>query len=272
MIRVFARKTKYTPTDDRAFYGPPPLSVLSEYKNDYPIAVSACFTWDKKRAESLARAWSLHFKDVHIGGPAYGDPGSQFIAGVFIKKGITFTSRGCPKHCPWCLVFEREGPLREYFIEPGHIIQDNNLLACSQKHIKKVFIMLAKQRRGIAFRGGLDIDYLEPWHVELFKKIKIAKCGLCVSCDRPEDLERLDKAVDLLGDFSIEKKRCYVLVGRNGETQKQAQARCVAVLNKGFLPYAQLFRDENASSVRGEWRNFCYFWTKPGLYRKATLL
>ena len=126
--------------------------------------------------------------------------------------------------------------------------------------------MLAGQRKGIQFFGGLDIDFLMPWHIELLKKIKIGKCGLCVSCDRPEDLKRLDKAADLFSDFSIEKKRCYVLVGKDGETQDQK--RCIAVLEKGFLPYAQLYRDENASSVRGEWRNFCYFWTKAGLYRK----
>jgi len=268
MIRVFARKTNYTPTDDMAFYGDPPLFVLDEYKSDYPVAVSVTFTWDKAKGMALAKSWSQHFRKVQIGGPAFDDPGSYFFSGRFIKKGITFTSRGCPKRCPWCLVPKREGKLRELLFEPGHIIQDNNLLACSTKHIKKVFLMLARQKKGIEFRGGLDIDYLEPWHVEMLKKIKIGKTGLCVACDRPEDLKRLDKAADMLRDFSIERKRCYVLIGRDGETRAQAQARCEAVLAKGFLPFAQLYRDVNSSQSRGEWRDLCYFWAKPGLYRK----
>ena len=128
--------------------------------------------------------------------------------------------------------------------------------------------MLAGQRRGIKFLGGIDIDFLEPWHVELFKNIKIGKCGLCVSCDRPKDLKRLDKAADLLSDFSPEQKRCYVLVGKDGDTREQAHKRCVAVLKKGFFVYAQLYRGENASSARGEWRTFCWFWSKVGLQRK----
>jgi len=269
MIRVFARKTSYTPTDKRAFYGEPPLFVLNEYKNDYPVAVSVTFTWDILKGRALANAWSQHFRHVEIGGPAFDDPGSQFISGVFIKKSVTFTSRGCPKRCPWCLVPQREGNLREFFIEPGHIVQDNNILACSPKHIKKVFEMLARQQKGIEFKGGLDIDYLKPWHIELFKKIKIGKSGLCFACDRKEDLARLDKAADMLSDFSIEKKRCYVLVGRNGETQDQAQSRCIAVLEKGFLPFVQKYRGVDASPSRGDWRDFCYFWTHPGLYRKT---
>jgi len=151
-------------------------------------------------------------------------------------------------------------------IQPGYIVQDNNLLACSVKHIETVFEMLKLQPKPIEFKGGLDIDYLKPWHVELFKKIKVAE--LWVACDCKEDLPRLDKAVDLLSDYSIEKKRCYVLVGKDGETQAQAQERCVAVYRKGFLPFAQLYRGETAGPSRGEWHDLCHLWAKPGLYRK----
>jgi len=266
MIRVFARKTKWTPTDRLAFCDSPPLYDLLDKKMG--VCVSVTFTWDIERGRQLARDWKLAGYNTTIGGPAFDDPGGEFVPGRFIKKGVTFTSRGCPKRCPWCLLPQREGKLRELTIQPGNIIQDNNLLACSRGHIEAVFDMLREQKNGIKFLGGLDIDYMQPWHVELLKKIKIGKCGLCVACDRREDLKRLDKAVDLLSDFSIEKKRCYVLVGKDGETQEEAQARCEAVYRKGFLPYAQLYRNEKASSVRGEWRTFCYFWSKPSLYRK----
>jgi len=265
MIRVFARKTKWTPTDDLAFYTRPPLFVR-DWNRSEMVMVSATFTWDIETAYALARAWKLHFDNVQVGGPAFGDPGGEFVPGRFVKNGMTFTSRGCPKRCPWCLVPQREGRIRELEIQPGNIVQDNNLLACSRGHIEKVFEMLAGQKRGIQFKGGLDIDYMQPWHIEMFKKIKVAE--LWVACDNEAGLSRLDKAVDLLSDYLIEKKHCYVLVGKDGETTQRAQARCEAVYRMGFLPYAQLYRDEKASSVRGDWRTFCYFWSKPGLYRK----
>lgn len=271
MIRVFARKTKWTPRDKLAFYRDESMYAVQQYGENTPVMVSCTFTWDKKKAVDLARAWAMNFRNVQIGGPAFNDHGGEFVPGRFIMEGVTFTSRGCPKNCSFCLVPAREGKLRELKIQPGYIVQDNNLLACSRDHIEKVFEMLSEQKKGIKFLGGLDIDYLKTWNVELLKKIKIAQCGLCVACDRPEDLSRLDKAADLLGGFSIEKKRCYVLVGKDGENQIQAQARCEAVLAKGFLPYAQLYRPENASSARGDWRTFCYFWSKPGLYRKKII-
>ena len=265
MIRVFARKTKWTPTDDLAFYTSPPL-FLRGWDPGVPVMVSATFTWDIEKAYALARAWSLHFGNVRVGGPAFGDPGDEFVPGRFIKHGVTFTSRGCPKRCPWCMVPIREGKLRELQIQPGYIIQDNNLLACSHGHIEKVFEMLAGQKRGIQFKGGLDIDFMQPWLVELLKQIKVAE--LWVACDNEAGLSRLDKAADLLSDFSINKKRCFVLVGKDGETQGQAQARCEAVYRKGFLPFAQLYRSENSGPSRRDWKDFCAFWTQPRYYRK----
>ena len=268
MIRVFARKTNWTPRDPLAFYGDESLYAVREYGSDYPVYVSCTFTWDKKKAVDLARAWAMHFRNVQIGGPAFGDHGGEFVPGRFIKAGVTFTSRGCPKRCPWCMVPQREGKLRELKIQKGNIVQDNNLLACSRGHIEAVFEMLRQQKKSAVFSGGLDIDFMQPWHIELLKSIRIAKSGLWVACDRAEDLPRLDKAADLLGDFDIEKKRCYVLVEMNGETQKQAKARCIAVLRKGFLPFAQLFRSETAGPSRGQWHDFCGFWSQPRLYRK----
>lgn len=265
MIRVFARKTSFTPTDDLAFYGPPPLFHLPVKEHVY---VSVTFTWDKLNGAYLTKQWSLRFRRVRLGGPAFGDPGDEFVPGRFLKEGITITSRGCPKNCPWCFVPKREGKLRELQIQPGYIIQDNNLLACSRGHIERVFEMLVGQKKAAVFSGGLDIDFMQPWHIELLKSIRIGKSGLWVACDQAEDIKRLDKAADLLGDFDIEKKRCYVLVGMDGETQDQAKARCVAVLQKGFLPFAQLYRGETAEQSRGQWHDFCGFWSQPRLYRK----
>jgi hypothetical protein len=268
-IRVFPRRiSDWTPTDELAFVGEPPLFKLP----DLPVFISVTFTWDKIRGEQLYRYWQAtrQFRHIKYGGPAWGTKATpEFTPGRFLKEGVTITSRGCSKRCPWCLVYQREGQLREINIAPGHIVQDNNLLACSRAHVEDVFAMLAEQKETANFAGGLDVDYLEPWHVEAFKGLRIAKCGLCVACDCDKDLARLDKAADLLADFSIEKKRCYVLVGFNGETQDQAHRRCEAVLAKGFLPFAQFYRGPDAGLSRGSWGPFCAFWSQPRYYRKT---
>jgi len=269
IIRVFVRRTSMTPTDDLVVVGEPPLFVLP----DLPIHVSVVFSWDIDRADELATVWAAVYgvDRVSLGGPALsdlrqtGDPDGPFVPGRYIKAGVTFTSRGCAKNCPWCSVQKREGALREINIAPGWIVQDNNLLACSRGHVERVFDMLRQQKKGIIFSGGLDIDYLQPWHMELLKSIKVD--ALWVACDCEQDLERLDKAKDLLGDFPIEKKRCYVMIGFGGETFDEAERRCEAVYAKGFLPFAQLYRGIHAEPWGPCWRALHRKWSRPAAYR-----
>ena len=257
MIRVFARKTSLTPTDDLAFYDEPPLFEPP----DLPVCVSVTFTWDIPRGKQFASAWNTTL----IGGPAFGDPGDEFVPGRFVKEGVTITSRGCPKNCPWCFVPKREGKLRELKIQSGHIVNDNNLLACSRGHIEQVFEMLSGQKKGAEFKGGLDIDYLKPWHVDLMKKIKVHE--LWVACDSNVGLIRLEKAVDLLADFPINKKRCYVLIGHNDDIT-EAEDRLETVYKMGFLPFAQLFRDgDKKKEYSKEWRTLARKWSRPAAYR-----
>jgi hypothetical protein len=87
----------------------------------------------------------------------------KFTPGMFLKEGCTITSRGCPKKCGWCSVPKREGAIRELAIKPGWIVQDNNLLACSERHLRAVFAMLQEEDRAIFFNGGLDKHFLKDW-------------------------------------------------------------------------------------------------------------
>jgi len=136
LIRVFPQRTKMTPIDDMAFIGDPPLFRPDDRAT--PVHVSVTFTWDIDEGKRLQNAWSGYYDDVKIGGPAFGDAGEHFRSGVYLKKGVTITSRGCPRRCPWCVVPGREGAIRTLPIEAGNIIQDNNILACPDSHIRDV--------------------------------------------------------------------------------------------------------------------------------------
>ena len=125
IIRVFPRKTSYTPDDEYAFVGMPPI-FLPEHDE---VHVSCTFTWDKAYAEELAFQWEGRTnKPVRLGGPAYNSPAEDFIPGMYIKRNIIFTTRGCNNNCPWCCVPKLEGKLQELPVVPGNWIQDNNFL------------------------------------------------------------------------------------------------------------------------------------------------
>lgn len=53
LIRVFPRRTKATPTDALARFGPPDLFDEAD-----EVHVSVTFTWDKPKAEQLADQWA----------------------------------------------------------------------------------------------------------------------------------------------------------------------------------------------------------------------
>ena len=156
IIRVFPRKTSMTPIDDPyIFVGDPPL-----WRPEADVVhVSVTFTWDIEEGKRLQEAWMQHYPIVKLGGPALNGGGVlkfRFTPGMYVKHGVTFTSRSCNNNCPWCLVPEYEGKLRTIPITSGHIVQDNNFLQCPPSHRQAVYQMLSSQRRAAEFSGGLD--------------------------------------------------------------------------------------------------------------------
>lgn len=267
MIRVFPKRTKWTPIDRLAFIGDPPLFRPPEQ----PVRISCTFTWHIEECERLKKAWLQYYSDVEVGGPAYDDQGEEFIPGRFLKEGMTITSRGCTKECEWCLVPKREGWIRELKVQSGWNVLDNNLLACSQKHIEKVFNMLREQSKGIVFSGGLDAELFQPWHADLLQSIKLKEAWF--SCDYPGAIINLQKVATLLPDIPLRKKRCYVLIGFNGENITQAEKRLQNVYSLGFWPFAMLFRPSNIlkkeNNIGLNWLKLQRKWCRPAIYKKC---
>lgn len=261
-IRVFPRRTHWTPTDEYCYFSEPPL--FRPGTSETPVHVSVTFTWDKPIAERLYRAWSQFYSDVQIGGPAYDSYAGDFQPGMYLKEGCTITSRGCPKRCGWCDVPRREGALRLLPIVPGWIVQDNNLLACPRDHTSRVFEMLREQDRRIYFNGGLDKHYLAIWHLDLFDSISIGE--LWFACDQLIDLPALERAAELLSHIPRRKKRCYTMIGYDGETLRDAEYRLTRVLELGFLPFSQLFQDTKLRTYSPEWRALNRKWSRPAAY------
>lgn len=198
IARVFPRRTKATPDDALAFTVPPPkaLSDIDE------VHISVAFTYDVGKAEKLAEAWARLGVPVKMGGPAFNAPGGDFIPGMYLKQGYVITSRGCHNRCWFCSVPQREGyRLRELPITNGHCVLDDNLLACSEGHIRAVFTMLQNQIQRPIFTGGLEAKLLRPWHVDFLRESKAQR--MYFAYDTPDDYEPLVAAGNLLSNGGI---------------------------------------------------------------------
>ncbi len=256
IIRVFPNKTSFAPSDELCFFDEPDLIPVHD-----EVHICTVFTWDKEKAMELQQTWAERTnKPVILGGPAFDDPCTgEFIPGRYVAPGITFTSRGCPLSCPWCFVPKREGPLREIEIKAGHVIQDNNFLACSPAHRRKVYDMLKSQRQ-IDFKGGLEVNRLSDWDIEEMRSLRIRE--LWLACDTKAALGGLKKACKRLqqAGFSQNKIRCYVLIG---DDMQENLARLIQIYKAGALPFAQLFQPELKIEYSIEWKKFARTWQRP---------
>lgn len=275
IIRVFPRKTRATPNDSLAFTGLPPIKntelyrqlVLDngspDWRNAKEVHISVAFSNDIPKAELLAEGWHKAGFPVKMGGPAFNMPGDDFVPGMYLREGYVITSRGCNKSCWFCGVPAREGQLRELPVQVGYNILDDNLLACSEKHIRAVFEMLKSQPQKPIFTGGLDAELLRAWHVDLLREVKAAR--MYFAYDTPSDYEPLIHAGKLLRDGGISKSsnraRCYVLIGYPNDTKEQAEKRLIDTWEAGFFPYAMLYCDEKGETEEA-WRQFQRLWVR----------
>ena len=236
IARVFPTKTKMSPTDPDIYFSHPKLNT-PHYDEVY---ISVTFTWDIAKAKDLATQWRSFATIVRVGGPAFDDPGHIFIPGIYLKQGVTITSRGCPNKCPFCLVPKREGRIRELPIREGNVIQDNNLLACSDRHIKKVFRMLRTQKH-IDFNGGFEAARVTDKIVGELLSLRIYQIWLAY--DTPGSEKSLLKAVEKLKKYFPRRKiRCYVLIGYKNDTLIEAEKRLKWAYSIGTLPFAMKYR------------------------------
>ena len=260
IARVFPRKTKATPDDLMAFVGEPPLWAEAD-----EVHISVCWTWDLSLAEWLEKQWR-HVAPVKIGGPATGERSEEFVPGMYLKHGYVITSRGCPNSCWFCSVWKREGDIRELPICDGWNVLDDNLLACSETHLRSVFAMLARQSHAPEFTGGLEARLMRPWIAAELRKLKPKQ--VFFAYDTPDDFEPLRDAGKMMLDagFTVASHtlRCYVLCGYPTDTLTEADKRLRQAVDLGFVPMAMVCRDAQGSRDP-EWVKFQRAWARPAI-------
>jgi hypothetical protein len=266
LIRVFPRRTKATPNDRLAYFGPPDRLAEAD-----EVHVDCTFTWDKPAAERLAEQWRF-VAPTKLGGVAYGDPGAEFVPGRYIKLGYGFTSRGCPRRCWFCGVWKRDPVPRLLPIIDCWNILDDNLLACPRPHVEAVFAMLRRQDHPIEFTGGLEALALQDYQVGLLADLR-PRPSMFFAYDPGDAFATLEHAARRLHAAGFpagsHRLRCYVLIGFPKDTFTAAEERLRQMLSIGFTPMAMLWRPETPAAMKyapdGAWRAFQRQWVRPAI-------
>jgi hypothetical protein len=220
---------------------------LAEWIDGNTAYVSAVFSWNAEKA--YMRCIWLKSAGYHVkcGGQAVAmnaDIFSEFDTSGSVNAlphhnpDAVFTSRGCIRHCSFCLVPKLEGALVElddWEVKP--IICDNNLLATSQAHFDRVIERLLEAGlKGVDFNQGLDARILTEHHAEQFARlpkdtiIRLAWDHISTEKLYLQTFERLINA-----GVKASQIRTYVLIGYK-DTPEDARYRLEKIRSLGALP------------------------------------
>jgi hypothetical protein len=74
-----------------------------------------------------------------------------------------------------------------------------------------------------------------------------------------------------MSDFPEQKKRCYVMIGYDGDLLSNAEKRLEKVYSMGFLPFSQLYQGEQRIQYPDEWKKLNRKWSRPAAYRSKNV-
>ena len=183
-----------------------------------------------------------------------------------------FLTRGCVRHCAWCIVSKKEGNIRPYrdieMVLQGRktaILMDNNVLASEHglQQLEKIIDLGCK----VDFNQGLDSRLVTDDIAKILSKIKWIKY-IRFACDTTSAVEPLLKAINKLNKYGVKNYRIfvYMLV----KDVADANERCKILKHLGVNPFAQTYRDyDNNILPTAEQKRFSWYVNQKAVF-KAT--
>lgn len=176
-----------------------------------------------------------------------------------IDFSMGFTSRGCIRNCPFCLVRRKEGYIKAWasireFLNPLFkrlLLLDNNLFA--SENCEDTLNDLIKLQVGTDFNQGLDIRLLTDKLVDYLKRIKAKIYRFAFDDIAYEKQVRQGIELLLKAGISPRKLAFYVLVGfRNDETVID---RMKLLASYGVDVYPMIYKGQDGiePTVKSKW-------------------
>lgn len=168
-----------------------------------------------------------------------------------------FLTRGCPRHCPFCIVGDKEGTksvkvadLNEFWSGQRNIVlNDPNILACNEW--ADLLSQLAQSRSWVDFNQGLDARLMTEAKAEAIGEIKVKEIHFAW-----DDYKQGDAVLRGLEIYKKHAKRkphghnsiVYTLV--NFDTTIEQDLERIHILRElDFWAYVMVYDKQNADPV-----------------------
>lgn len=179
-------------------------------------------------------------------------------------------SRGCIRHCPFCVVSEKEGDICS--VKPKNLnsegkwitVMDNNFFANSEW--KKSVEQLKEWDQPVDIQG-FDVRIFKPEHGDALNELKTYK-QLKFAWDNPKE-DLTDKIIELIEYIRPYKLMCYVLIGFNS-TEEEDRYRVETLrdlkVDPFIMPYDRTdeyqrhyarYVNHKAIFKSVEWKDYC---------------
>lgn len=197
------------------------------------IFVSCVFSENKPMCDYFENYSKRHpEKNVQIGGSGYSLSTTlpDEIENINLHINIGFTSRGCIRRCPFCVVPRKEGKFRVVGdvydlwdgISKDITIMDNNIFA-DYNHFDLVSKQLIDNNLRVDFNQGLDIRLLNDDFAKILKRL-IPTRTWTFAFDSLDYKDQFIKGADTLKRHGlISKTQIYFLIGFDSSLEEDIE-------------------------------------------------
>lgn len=184
---------------------------------------------------------------------------------------VQFFSRGCIRHCPFCLVHDKEGAI--HAVEPVELnphgqwieVLDNNFFANPEWHAAIDYLIKAGQPVNL---HGVDVRIMNEEQAFWLNKLRLRRC-VHIAWDLP-GIDLTDKLREVIRYIRPWKLMCYILVGFNS-TIEQDMYRIERCRELGIKPYVMPYRDfENKTRPSQYVRDLAQYVNKPQFFKTCS--
>lgn len=189
---------------------------------------------------------------------------------------IGYLTRGCPNHCRWCVVPDKEGKIRPYrkwqdivrHDTDKLVLMDNNILAC--EYGTQQLEELIGSGYKIDLNQGMDARLVDDRIAKILSRLTWIRF-IRFSCDKKSHIKSVRRAVELLERYGVRPYRIFIYLLVTDEIEDAVERVEALKGYKAINLYAQAERNERLGIIPNKVQlEFQQRYLYGGSYRKET--
>ncbi len=189
---------------------------------------------------------------------------------------IGYITRGCPNHCRWCIVPEKEGGIKPYRTwrelvrsdSKKLVLMDNNILAC-EYGIEQLKSLIGSGYK-IDLNQGMDARLVTDRIAQILSKLSWIRY-IRFSCDSIPQISAIKNAAALLQKYGVKPYRLFIYLLVTPDLDNAAKRVDELKTLRGINIYAQAERNEKKGIIPNKFQlEFAQRYVYSDKYRTET--